>query len=228
MARPAGSVAIRSLHVDAELRRDDQVVRAAASASPRSARVAGSVHVGGVEERDARIERRPRNGPGTPRQSSLRPKLLQPSPTRETLRFERPRVTGPSRDRMQAASGGVTGTGIVRARTTAPRLTRLTLTLELGPLGHNGAVNVLFRNRADAGRQLAEELGAHACRWHGCRGPRARRGARRGRGRTSTLTPTRRPRGAQSWSPAPAGVWTRWCDPEPGRRLHPLERRTHR
>ena len=58
LARAAGSVPVRSLHVHAELRRDDEVVRAAGEGLPDDALAgARSVDVGGVEERDAGIDR---------------------------------------------------------------------------------------------------------------------------------------------------------------------------
>ena len=57
LTRAAGSVPVRSLHVHAELRRDDEVVRAAGEGLTDDALArARSVDVCGVEERDAGVD----------------------------------------------------------------------------------------------------------------------------------------------------------------------------
>ena len=57
LARAAGSVPVRALHVVAELGRDDEVVRAARERLTDDALArAQSVDVGGVEERDAGVD----------------------------------------------------------------------------------------------------------------------------------------------------------------------------
>ena len=79
----AGRRRARVAHLDAELGGDhDAVARGSPSARPRnSSLVRAAVDVGGVEEVDARVERRVHHGAPCPASSRRQPKLLQPSPT---------------------------------------------------------------------------------------------------------------------------------------------------